>query len=229
MLDIGEHERLLMEDNTWAKVWKVSKIRKLNKESQNIIMCIRFTPLTPGNMVLNGRTYSIPQFTLCLSVPLRHYLSKPISESILFSVRISWRRLICSLNDVALCSEECWRCWSTSARGPASSPGLTLSFRLKIALMMLLFVLLATFPHSCYYCMLLQIQGAPWRSALFQDKPFESLECGSSLRLITISGEHLCGSSWLLWVVIRQSSFSFLKWEYSILSGANAFTRLPIS
>lgn len=56
------------------------------------------------------------------------------------------------------------------------------------------------------------------------DKSFESLECGSSLGLIVIPGEHLCGFFWA--AVNPESSFSFLKWGNSMLSSANAFTRL---
>ena len=44
MLGIGEQERLLLEDNAWAKLWKIGRIRKLKKKKKK----------TSGGLVGNG-------------------------------------------------------------------------------------------------------------------------------------------------------------------------------
>lgn len=56
---------------------------------------------------------------------------------------------------------------------------------------------------SCY-CKLVQGQGCIMISDVLE-KSFESLECGSSLGLIVIPGEHLCGFFWA--AVNPESSF----------------------
>ena len=149
MLGIGEHESLLTE--AWTKIWKIIKIENWKKKkSQNVTVYSLHSP-APQECVSAWENLLYHEIhTVSYTVSLRHFLkySNFREDSVLrqdSDLLLKWSRSCAPWN------ADAWvhRCVSS-----ASSLGLTPPDRLRIVIMMLLFVLPAAFPHSCYFTLL---------------------------------------------------------------------------
>lgn len=159
MLGIGEHEWLLGEDSVWAKFWKISRIRKFFKKPKCHYMYSLHTPM-PKEGSLERRTFIHPvSCTASLSYSSEY---NNFRENSMLSQGFPEGSWLVAKKSLLLCAVECWRL-STSVVSPASSPGLTPSCRLKIVIMMLLFVLPAAFPQPAAVIVnFSRYRGASW-------------------------------------------------------------------